>query len=170
MIKLFFIFLLMYYLNISAQTSNQSIRSLRGITNASIVVESFNQTIHDSGLRENEIKSDAWFELQSAGIDIINLKTSIDVPGSPYLYINIGAVKSKKEDLYAVSINIEFRQDVFLTRDPKDKYYGATTWSRTNVGLFSKDKISEVRNFTKSIIADFVKDYLLANKMKRSNE
>ncbi len=166
--KIFLILSVIFSLNLNAQVLNQSLQSLRGINKAAIVVETFNQVLHESGLKEDEIRSDAWFELQSAGITILNQKASHDVSGSPYLYINLGAVKSKNEDLYAVSINVEFRQDVSLVRNNKIKFYGAPTWSRSSIGLFTKDKISEVRRFTKDVVASFVKDYLLANKMSNN--
>ena len=165
---LFLIFILILGINAKAQVLNQSLQSLRGINKASIVVETFNQILHDSGLKEDDIRSDAWFELQSAGITILNEKASHDISGSPYLYINIGAVKSKNENMYAVSINVEFRQDVLLLREDKIKYYGAPTWSRSSIGIFTKDKISEVRKFTKDLVASFVKDYLFANKINNN--
>ncbi len=163
---LFFVFIILFLYNINVNGQDQSLQSLRGINKAAIVVESFNNALHDTGLKEDDIRSDAWFELQSAGIDILNQRASHDVSGSPYLYINIGAVKAKNEDMYAVSINVEFRQDVLLTRNTNEKYFGAATWSRSSIGIFTKDKISGVRKFTKEIVAGFVQDYLLANKTK----
>ena len=162
--KIFFVVVLSFYLNVHAQALNQSLQSLKGINKAAIVVETFNQVLHESGLKEDEIRSDAWFELQSAGINVITVKASYDISGAPYLYINIGAVKAKGEDMYAVSVNVEFRQNVLLSRNLKEKYFGAATWSRSSVGIFTLDKISSVRKFTKDMVAEFVKDYLAANK------
>ncbi len=163
-IKLFFILFLFSLPNAGAQILNQSLESLRGINKAAIVVESFNSILNKSGLKEDEIRSDTWFELQPTGITVITVKASHDISGAPYLYINIGAVKAKEKDRYAVSINVEFRQNVLLSRNPKEKYFGAATWSRSSVGIFTLDKISRVRKFTKDMVAEFVKDYLAANK------
>jgi hypothetical protein len=37
-----------------------------------------------------------------------------------------------------------------------------------NVGIFSEDKLKEIREFAKSLVDKFIKDYLKANKMEET--
>ena len=149
-----------------AQNIEQSLASLRGVNKAGVIVEKVSKVLHDNGINEDDIRKDALEKLDFAGITVLSNSEMHNLPGSPYLYINIGAVKSKEEDFYAVSLSVEFRQDVNLSRNPKQKYYGAATWSVSNVGIFSTDKLKEIREYADSMVDKFIKDYLKANKME----
>lgn len=151
-----------------AQSLQQSLNSLRGINKAGIIIEKVSQVLNENGLKEDEIRKDAVEKFDFAGIDVLPSSDIYGQPGAPYLYINIGAVKSKENNLYSVNLSVEFRQDVNLTRNPKQIYNGATTWSVSNVGIFSEDKLKDIREFTKSLVDKFIKDYLKANKMEET--
>ncbi len=160
------LFLLITFANslAKAQNMDETTQSLKGISKVGIVVENLNQLLHAEGVTEENIRMAVWYELNSSGIDIVPMSKIKNVIGEPYLYINVGAEKSKHEDFYAVSISIQFRQNVLLSRNTKQKYFGAATWSTGNIGLLSADKLKEIPNYTKSLVEKFVKDYLLANK------
>jgi len=164
-ILLFILILALNFNFTNAQSLEQSLNSLRGINKAGLIIEKVSQVLYDNGIRENEIRKDVEAQLDFAGIKVYQSTDLKTLPGSPYLYVNIGAIKSKDNDLYAVSITVEFRQDVNLIRNPKQNYFGAATWSVSNIGIFSKDKLSEIKGFTKNMVDKFVKDYLKANKM-----
>ena len=147
-----------------SQDIDPTLLSLRGISKIGVIVEKINQPLHDVGINEMEIKNLVKDELISASITVLPMVKIHDIPGSPYLYINIGAIKSKQQDLYAVSLNVQLKQDVILSRNLKLKYYGATTWSTSNIGIMSSDKLKEINNFTKVLVDKFVKDFLIANR------
>ncbi|MGA7720160.1 MAG: hypothetical protein WCA84_03205 [Ignavibacteriaceae bacterium] len=152
--------------NTDAQSLKQSINSLKGVSKAGVIVEKVNQVLNDNGINEDTILKDAVEKLDSAGMTVVDKSAMHSLPGAPYLYINIGAIKSKIADVYAASLTIEFRQDVNLSRNPKQEYFGAATWSSTDVGIFSADKLKEIRLYAREIVDKFIKDYIKANKMK----
>jgi hypothetical protein len=152
--------------NTGAQSLKQSINSLKGVNKAGVIIEKVNQVLNDNGINEDDIMKDAVEKLDSAGITVVDKAAMHSLPGAPYLYINIGAIKSKIADVYAASLTIEFRQDVNLSRNPKLEYFGAATWSATDVGIFSADKLKEIRLYARDMIDKFIKDYIKANKMK----
>lgn len=149
-----------------AQNLEQSLASLRGVNKAGLIIEDLGRVLHDSGINEDDIRKDALGKLDSAGITVVQNSEMHNLPGSPYLYMNIGAVKSKQDDLYAVSLTVEFRQDVNLSRNPNQIYYGAATWSASDVGIFSTDKLKEIKEYAKGMVEKFIMDYLKANKME----
>ena len=153
---------------VNAQNIEQSLSSLRGINKAGVIIEKVGQVLYDNGIKDDDFKKDIVEKLDYAGITVLSNPEMHNLPGSPYLYINIGAVKSKTEDFYAVSLSLEFRQDVNLSRNPKQKYYGAATWSDSNVGIFTKDKLNDIKDYAKKMVDKFVKDYLKANKIGES--
>jgi hypothetical protein len=153
---------------IEAQNLEQSLASMRGVSKAGLIIENVSQVLHDNGINEDDIRKDVLGKLDSAGITVLPNSEMHNLHGSPYLYINIGAVKSKQEDLYAISLSVEFRQDVNLSRNPKQKYYGAATWSVSDVGIFSTDKLKELREYAKGMVEKFIMDYLKANKMEET--
>ncbi len=166
--KIFFIISILTFLLISnnvllAQNIDPNLQSLNGINQIGIIVEKFNKPLHDSGIKEEEIKKVVEKELNLANIKFVSNAKIKEVHGSPYLYINIGAIKSMQQNLYAVSLSVQLRQDVLLSRDLKQKYYGAATWSTSNIGIFSKDKLNEINDFTKILVDKFIKDLLVAN-------
>ncbi len=145
-----------------SQQTDQSISSLKGIRKMAVIVEPFNDDLHNAGLKESEIQRDAWDSLQNSGITAVPSADDQNTNGAPYLYINIGSVKSNKTDLYAVSLRIELRQAVTLLRKPDEKYYGAATWSLSNIGILSKDNLKQIRNFIDKMICRFISDYRTA--------
>jgi len=151
-----------------AQNLEQSLASLRGVNKAGVIVEKVSQVLHDNGINEDDIRRDALEKLDFAGITVLQDSTMHKLPGAPYIYINIGAVKGKQDDIYAVNLVVEFRQNVSLIRNPQLKYFGAATWSVSNIGIFSADKLKEIREFTKNLVEKFVKDYLKANKIEEA--
>jgi hypothetical protein len=155
--------------NLTAQNLKQSLASLRGVNKAGVIVEKVNQVLYNNGMREDDLRNVAIGELDSSGITVVQNSVMQKLPGSPYLYINAGAVKAKLGDLYAVKLTVEFRQDVILSRNPKQIYYGAATWSASDVGIFTADKLKEIKEYTKEMVKNFITDYIKANKMSNTH-
>ena len=163
-LSLIFIIFLAVIIPTSAQNINQSLSSLKGISEMGVIVEKFNTGLEKSGLSEDGIEQQTWDQLNKAGIKILPMTEVQNVPGVPYLYINVGAIKSKGENLYAVSIVVEFRQNVVLSRDIKQNYYGAATWSTSNIGIISGDKLKQIQDFVQESVKRFIDDYKIVNK------
>ena len=86
--------------NTDAQSLKQSINSLKGVSKAGVIVEKVNQVLNDNGINEDTILKDAVEKLDSAGMTVVDKSAMHSLPGAPYLYINIGAIKSKIADVY----------------------------------------------------------------------
>ena len=146
-----------------AQEVDQSLSSLKGIKKLGVIVEKFNTDLESKGVSEDGIRRETWTLLKKAGIKVIPVSETHSVHGSPYLYINVGAIKSKQEDLYAVSIHVELRQNVILSRDTTMEYYGIPTWSNSNIGIISTDKLKQISNFVMNAVKIFINDYKTIN-------
>lgn len=159
-----FILLVISNIKLEAQNIDPSLLSLKGINMIGVLVEKVNKPLQDSGVKEEEIQKEVVDDLRSADITVLPMAKMQNIPGSPYLYVNIGAVKSKQKDLYAVSLSVQLKQNVVLSRDMKLKYFGATTWSTSNIGLLSTDKLKDIKDYIKLLVDKFLKDFLIANK------
>ncbi len=167
-VKLFLSCIILIAVNLIAypQDAPQNLSSLKGIKKIGVMVEKFNTDLESKGVHEDGIRQLAWSLLQNAGLKVIPISETKNVPGAPYLYINIGAIKSTHEDLFAVSINLELRQNVILSRNKKEEYYGIPTWTNSNIGIISTDKLGQIMDYVKGEVGEFIFAYKLANDLK----
>lgn len=117
--------------------------SLRGLQGIEIVVEDLSD-VGQRLLNQGDIATQIERELRRNGIKVV--KSSNSLPGMPYLYINIGVVRSVVGSRlvgYAYSISIELNQAVLLERDSNFSMF-ATTWDSGVTGIVSDDEAEEV--------------------------
>jgi hypothetical protein len=131
--------------------------SLSNLPGVGVLVESVSAEMKREGLTQSQIASDVESELQEAGIRVLTRESGRWVPGTPYLYVNINAFKSKE---YVYSIQIEFHQDVFLKRNPEIKV-DASTWSKRYVSAAPNFKM--IRGNIKDMVAIFINAFLSVN-------
>lgn len=148
---------------LTTQSTAQTSASLKGIKKLGVIIEKFNTDLGKNGISEDGIRQTAWNLLRKNGVNVVPISETKNVPGSPYLYINIGAIKSKHENLYAVSINVALKQNVILTRDTTKEFFGIPTWSVSNIGIISKDKLKQINSFVETEVKEFIMAYKRTN-------
>ncbi len=146
-----------------SQETGQSTVSLKGIAKMGLLVENINPLLNSVGIDGTSIKNIVQAKLDEIGIKTVPMKELKNIKGAPYLYINIGAIKSSQGNIYSVSINVEFRQNVLISRNTKLESFGTPTWTISSIGLFSKNKISRLYDFVKKAIDKFIYAYSYAN-------
>ncbi|MGE0823746.1 MAG: hypothetical protein AB7G75_03350 [Candidatus Binatia bacterium] len=151
--------------NVSWAEPDAKQESLRGLKGIGVVIEPLQPETEQDGLTQSLIRTDVELALRQAGIHVLSQEESVSEPGSPYLYINLNTVKS--EVLYAFtsylySLQVSFRQEVTLTRDPQIRV-SAATWQSGVLGSISASNLQNLRKTIRDSLDQFINDYLAAN-------
>ena len=161
-------FLLGCNLLVSGQTyGRQSLRGIQGVK-VEIVI---NDTARKIGLSKDQLRTDVELKLRKAGIKVLTENEKLNVPGKPYLVLNLAALETgKKRDTFGYAYFIELRlfQDTKLLKDVEVVSTTASgTWHTAGLlavvpltaGLFQ----GEVRGNLADLTDKFINDYLAVN-------
>ena len=102
--------------------------SLRGLKGVYVSVEKIDRDVERDGLDSTGIAAEVEQRLRTAGINVLSKAQWRDATGSPYLYINANILKLKETAEYIYSLNVQFRQNIYTTREPAE-IIAASTWS-----------------------------------------
>jgi hypothetical protein len=152
---------------VNAEYIYDDVETLRGIKSLFLYVHSLPPQAEESGLTEEQIRSDVDTQLRSAGIPVVSYRECCDIPGSPYLFVGIGLVNGTKHDIYAVTAHLELRQVSSLEREPESSYH-ATTWMRGETVLADATTLeSAVQDLLEGWMNMFIYDYWTVNNKKK---
>jgi Putative peptidoglycan binding domain len=99
--------------------------------------------------------------LRQAGIRILTTKEErFGTPGAPYLYINVN-VMLRSEGLAVFNIFVELNQDASLKTD--GSLATVSTWNVGVTGSVGKQRLSDIRNFVRDSVDNFINAYLSVN-------
>jgi len=101
-------------------------RSLKGIHAVRILVEMRNLD-EDGGLQPGQVRAEVEKQLRRAGIALTAQR------GTPYLYVNVEAVKHGDLPVYGYIVDVELRQAARVGLHP-DIVVFADTWSIHSIG------------------------------------
>lgn len=135
--------------------------SLSGVKEFYVVVEKIAPEIERDGLTEGLIRRDMEWRLQKAGLQTIPEAEAFDVSGSPYLYVNVYVLKLSATKEYIYSINMAFKQDVYLAREPV-MVLGASTWS-TGETMGITGNLQKIRASIGAQLEQFIAAFFDAN-------
>ena len=154
-------FLLMFVLAGTVQAN----KSLAGMIGVFVIIEDLGDGGKSLGLTKASIKTDVELRLRQSSIEVLNTEEGLDRPGSPYLYVNVLAVKQGNRESFVYSIYAILRQSVILERSPDTQGLVATTWKSTGgIGIVPSDSLnSELRQGVQDQVDDFINAYLAAN-------
>jgi hypothetical protein len=145
-------------INVIAQSYNPHSRSLKGLKSVGVVIVTVDPEIKRAGLTESHIRQSVKLQLRNASIHVYDYSPSMLNP--LILHIKIDALKVK-DKLYAVSIEVAYKQPVMLIRDKFT--VGATTWSKEKMEVVElKDRL-KISEGIEEIVAAFIGDYLAEN-------
>jgi hypothetical protein len=135
--------------------------TLRGLPGVTVVIEPLQAAAEQDGLTQRELQAEVERQLQAAGIRVLTQDEWRNTPGSPYLYVNVSALK-KNYGLYAYSIEVCLNQLVSLLRN-RDIQEFAETWETREVGTVGKGRLSTVRDSVAAHVSIFIRDYFSVN-------
>ena len=137
--------------------------SLRGIRELAVVIEPLGNEVEGAGLTVDGIRTDVELKLRLAGIKVLTLAESVQLPGSPFLYVNATVQLSKTNSgLATFAISVTLNQAVRLIRDGSITSL-ASTWHTGGSGSIGKDNLRQLRDPIKDHVDEFINDYLSVN-------
>jgi hypothetical protein len=95
----------------------ESERSLYGLEEVGIVVDSLHPDVERRGVSRAKIQSDLAQKLRQAGIRILTGEQWKELPGSPFLYLYIGVEPLDSFPVYSVTVRLQLRQQSCLSRN-----------------------------------------------------
>jgi hypothetical protein len=152
----------------ASRTENRSALSagpretLCGLKGVMVFIEDIDSDVEKYGLTKSLLKEQVESRLRHADIPVLTANEAFNMPGRPYLYLNLTTHDTGVE-LYSYSIRIEFNQDVSMIRDPSIKA-SATTWIANVVGVVGAQNLPAVTEDVTQLTNQFVRDYLAANE------
>jgi len=137
--------------------------SLKGLNGVYLIVERLNPDIEKDGLTKNSIKTAVELKLRMAGIKVLTKEEIFKDPDSPVLHVQVVSIKERTIDsFYAIGINIELYQHVFLIRD-KSIIFHTATWCDKLVVMRLAKEVYSLKDVIKDRIDEFINDYLAVN-------
>ena len=136
--------------------------TLKGISGVQVLVESFDEDAKNAGFDRRTFQTDMELKLRLAGIKVLTEEEAFATLGSPYLYLNVNPLSPRERGPnFPYSINLEFKQEIRLVRDPNINLHGATTWSTRGVGY---GDIPHIREHVKDDMDIFINAWLSVNQ------
>lgn len=144
-----------------ALTANQ--KALVGLKGIGVLVEYMQPQAERLGLTRDQIRTDVELRLRKAGIKVLTEKEYSEVPGQPWLYVNINTAMGTLPGICAYSIKVDLEETVTLANGFKTR---SAIWNIGYVGLIGIRKTNYIRNPLSDLIDEFINDYLAANPNK----
>ncbi len=115
----FIIFLLLMFNGyIYSLAQSDDIESLKGFKKLNVLIE-IPSELENNGVHSNELQTDIELKLKLAGIKVISDEQQDIIPYNPTLYLFIKMTETNIKDLYAISLDLSFNQDVVIKSNSK---------------------------------------------------
>jgi hypothetical protein len=111
------------------------------------------------GLTTEAIQTDVELKLRLAGMRVVKRNESVQIPGTPYVYVTVNVSKDAK----AASVEVILNQNATLERNG-EFVFGVTTWS--SGGLISNPNEQFIRGQIKDTVDEFLNAWLSVNPKK----
>jgi hypothetical protein len=136
--------------------------TLAGLAGINVQVEPLNADAERDGLLRSDLQADTEAQLRAAGLRVLShSEVFYEEPATPFLHLDVMA--ALLDDRYVYSIRAELWQSVRLARDPRIRTLGVTWTPRQVVGIVTATRLAEVRAAVRSVVAEFIEDYRMAN-------
>lgn len=115
--------------------------SLRDLDGVRVVVDEPAPVLKAKELSKDELKKSVESKLRSAGINVLN---SGEFPvGDPFLHLRV-TTTAANGGMIAYEVELDFRQTVFLRRNPTITFNRAQTWKADeHMGLVRSARLAE---------------------------
>jgi hypothetical protein len=145
-------------MSVPAQNS-PGVRSLKGISAVSVLVEDLPNGAKVLGLTKEMIQTDIELKLRLAGMRVVTDAEGLKIPGSPTFYV----VVNLTDDASAACIGVELDQSAQLLRDGQFAP-SVDTWSKGIV--MSHPTAQTIRDNSKDLVDMFLNAWLSVNPKK----
>ena len=160
-IILVFIVVVVYALiKLNAFVLADELESLRGLQGVRVAVEELSAEIERDGLSQAELKIDMEQKLRLAGLKVLTIEETRELPGAPYLRMAVQVLKSRS-GFYVYCVDIELRERVHPLRKPRQSIWSTTWDSLEHFG--STSDVADIGNTAKDVVDEFVNAYLSVN-------
>ena len=134
-------------------------KSLKGMAGILVVVEDVGSELKGT-LTRRDVRLRVEAQLRTAGIRLMKEKEAAQLPGEPYLYVNLAALPLERKN-FACRIDLEVHQLVALVHEPKGGH--AITWEQGVLTVGDKESIFQHLD---ELVFAFICDYLAMNPLK----
>jgi hypothetical protein len=141
-----------------AQSVQEERKVLRGLDGLRVEVKRLKPEIERDGLFVDLLQTDVELKLRMAGIKVISEGEESSIPGGPYLFLNVDAMKSSIGYVYRIQLSL--REPVTLTRNAL-KVVGTTFRTQDQFGI--SPHLSDIREEVRDITDEFTAAWLQAN-------
>ena len=134
--------------------------TLRGVEGVHVVVEDVRPDVERAGLTRQQLQTDVELRLRKAGMRVLTRAERLEMPGAPWLYIDVNvALRSDPPvELTAFNIYVELKQEASL------KTTGSlaivSTWSVGAVGGGGSKRLANLRSTVRDLVDQFINAYL----------
>ena len=135
-------------------------QSLRGIEGLQVVIGDINPAAVQDGLSEESLRTDVVRALLGAGINVLTREERLRTPGSPWLYVSVGTVRTKLGS-HVYSVSVALFQEGLL--DSNNVRTSVQTWERGAFGMTRSQDLRRIRQAVSDLVGMFIKDYLAMN-------
>ncbi len=135
---------------------------LAGLQGVQVIVEDFSPEVEKYVFNKQQYKTDVELRLRQYGVKVFSEEESLQVSGSPFLYINVNPVIVEKVGVSAVNILVKLNEVVSLERNPSVITI-ATMWQEDKTLLLGLNRLDKLREYVRDLVDMFINDYLAAN-------
>jgi len=146
----------------SAQQEDRKRESLRGIKAVAVVIEDLSPNTEQSGFQKTQLKTDVEMRLKEKGIQLASEPETERKWDGPVLNVRLQTVKHDRRNIEAISIILQLRQKVRLTRKSGAEVL-AVTWQSDRLGSVDKAELPLARKILVSMVDGFISDYSAVN-------
>ena len=136
-------------------------QSLSGVKGLEVVIGTLSPDAVEDGLSQELLYADVARSLGAAGVSVLTREERLRTPGTPWLYVSVGTVKTKL-GAYVYSVSVALFQEAVL------KSNGLTTsvqtWERGSFGMTRSQDLTRIPEAVGQLLAVFIKDYLAMNR------
>ncbi len=146
------------------------VASLRGLSGVGVKIRSYSPEMLQKYDLPGLLQTDTELQLRQFGIRVLSEEEQSLVSWNPLLVVVASIVADDNTKIAAVSVKVEFHQNVLLQRDINIVHHGVT-WERSQTGLCSTDEVKGlVQDMIKVSLNKFINDYLAVNLKEHSTD
>jgi hypothetical protein len=152
------------FLPASVQPQGSKRESLRGIKALAVVIEDLSPDTEQAGFQKTQLKNDVEMRLKGKGIRLVSEPETAGTWDGPILNVRLQTVKHDRQNIEAISIILQLRQKVRLTRESGAEVL-AVTWQSDRLGSVDKAELPLARKILVSMVDGFISDYSAVNPL-----
>ena len=146
----------------TAQQQDGKLESLRGIKAIAVVIEDLSPNSEQAGFQKTQLKTDVEMRLKEKGIQLASEPETERKWDGPVLNVRLQTVKHDRQNIEAISIILQLRQKVRLTRESRAEV-SAVTWQSDRLGSVDRAELPLARKILVSMVDGFISDYSAVN-------